>query len=139
MTAHIICGTGRLLCEVRDRNILRDSVTITSQKELECGLPALNSRGAIPSAQFWAIRSCCLEILTALLFILPSTRSLGLLVVSAYLGGAACAHFQTDQYGAIVPAVFFIGCCWIGTALKHPQILWSFRSATANATTPHNI
>jgi uncharacterized membrane protein YfcA len=50
----------------------------------------------------------------------------GPVVISAYLGAAACAHLQTDQYGGIGPAVFLIGCCWIGVALRHPQVLWSF-------------
>jgi hypothetical protein len=69
-----------------------------------------------------------LEISTGLLFILPRTRSLGLLVMSAYLGAAMCAHLEFDQYGGIVVAAAFLACCWIGTALRHPHILWSFRA-----------
>jgi hypothetical protein len=71
-----------------------------------------------------------LEIFTGLLFLTPPLRSLGLVVISAYLGAAACAHLQTDQYGGIGPAVFLIGCCWIGVALRHPQVLWSFRASS---------
>jgi hypothetical protein len=72
----------------------------------------------------------CLEIFTGFLFLIPPLRSLGLVVISAYLGAAACAHLQTDQYGGIGPAVFLIGCCWIGVALRHPQVLWSFRAGS---------
>ena len=71
-----------------------------------------------------------LEIFTGFLFLIRPLRSLGLVVISAYLGAAACAHLQTDQYGGIGPAVFLIACCWIGVALRHPQVLWSFRESS---------
>ena len=39
-----------------------------------------------------------LEVLSGLLFVLRPLRSLGLLIASAYLGAAICAHVQSDQY-----------------------------------------
>jgi len=75
-----------------------------------------------------------LEVISGLLFVVPPLRSVGLLVASAYLGAAICAHVQSDQYFAVLPTMVVLGCCWLGTALRHPQILWSLseRSATRN-------
>jgi hypothetical protein len=66
-----------------------------------------------------------LEILTGSVFAWPRLRALGLLVASAYLGGGICAHFATDQYFAMLPTTIVLGCCWLGAALRHPQVLWS--------------
>src|SRR5262252_9245522 len=60
-----------------------------------------------------------LEVTSGLLFLLRPLRSLGLLVASAYLGAAICAHVQTDQYFAVLPTMVVLGCCWLGTALRH--------------------
>jgi hypothetical protein len=73
-----------------------------------------------------------LEVLSGLLFLVRPLRSVGLLVASAYLGAAICAHVQSDQYFAVLPTMVVLGCCWLGAALRHPQILWSLseRSST---------
>jgi hypothetical protein len=68
-----------------------------------------------------------LELLTGLLFSYPPLRSIGLLVITAYLGGAICAHVANDQYFAVLPATLVLGFCWLGVALRHPQMLWSLR------------
>ena len=67
----------------------------------------------------------CLEVSTGLLFLFGPARSLGLLVISSYMGGVICAHIVTDQYLAVVPASVVLGSCWLGAFLRHPQILWS--------------
>ena len=74
-----------------------------------------------------------LEVTSGLLFLLRPLRSLGLLVASAYLGAAVCAHVQTDQYFAVLPTMVVLGCCWLGTALRHPQILWSLAERRSEA------
>lgn len=66
-----------------------------------------------------------LEAACSVLFLIPRTRSLGLLLVSAYLGGAIAAHAGHAQWAAVRPA-FFLAIIWFGTWLRHPQILWSF-------------
>src|SRR5713226_1815622 len=38
-----------------------------------------------------------LEILSAVLFLVPLTRSIGLLLASAYMGGAIATHLQHNQ------------------------------------------
>ena len=65
-----------------------------------------------------------LESLSAILFLVPRTRAFGLLMVSAYMGGAIATHVghgQSIARPAVVLALF-----WIASWLRHPQILWSF-------------
>jgi hypothetical protein len=64
-----------------------------------------------------------LEILSAVLFLVPVTRSIGLLMVSSYMGGAIATHVGHDQ-PLIQPAMVLV-IFWLGTWLRHPQILWS--------------
>ena len=63
-----------------------------------------------------------LEITSAVLFLVPATRAVGLLLVSAYLGGAIAAHVRHDDpfFG---PAMI-LSLIWVGTWLRHPQVLW---------------
>jgi hypothetical protein len=73
-----------------------------------------------------------LEFISAVLFLLPPTRRLGLLLVSAYLGGAIAAHLAVHRFftggrflvymaqhpymGALVPGAVLVAA-WIGTWL----------------------
>lgn len=66
-----------------------------------------------------------LEVLSALLFLIPATRSAGLLLVSAFLGGAIATHLQHGQ--SIAPPSFVLVLLWVGSWLRHPEILWSWR------------
>lgn len=66
-----------------------------------------------------------LEVLSALLFLIPATRSAGLLLVSAFLGGAIATHLQHGQ--SIAPPSFVLALLWVGSWLRHPEILWSWR------------
>jgi hypothetical protein len=64
-----------------------------------------------------------LEIASAILFAIPRTRSFGLLMVSAYLGGAIATHVGHNQppfQPAVVLALF-----WIAAWLRHPDVLRS--------------
>ena len=66
-----------------------------------------------------------LELLSALLFLFAPARSIGLLLVSAFLGGAIATHVQSGEYsGALAPALF-MSLCWLGAWLRHPEVLWS--------------
>ena len=66
-----------------------------------------------------------LEVSCAALFLWPRTRSIGILLVSAYLGGAICTHVQVGEYAKILPPAIILSLAWIGTSLRHPQMLWS--------------
>ena len=62
-----------------------------------------------------------LEMLSALLFLMPATRSIGLLLVSAFLGGAIATHLQHAQ--SIVMPSLVLGLTWFGAWLRDPSIL----------------
>lgn len=64
-----------------------------------------------------------LEVASALLFLVPATRSLGLLLVSAFMGGAIATHLGHGQ-PFFQPAIFLF-LVWLGAWLRHPLVLWS--------------
>ena len=63
------------------------------------------------------------EVFGALLFLVPSTRSIGLLFVSAFMGGAIATHMQHGQ-SYLAPAVLLF-LLWLGAWARHPETLWS--------------
>lgn len=66
-----------------------------------------------------------LEILSAALFLFPRTRPFGVLVLSAFLGGAISTHVRMDEYAKAVGPLVLLTLAWTGTWLRHPQALWS--------------
>jgi len=88
------------------------------------------------------------EMLIALLFLRRSTRPVGLLLVSSYLGGAIAAHvashplnssapivvfnFHHPYLGALPAAVLLLSA-WIGAYLRHAEALWTVESPTRAA------
>ena len=65
------------------------------------------------------------EVITALLFLVPSTRRIGLLLVSAHMGGALATHLQhTQSLLPLIPAAMVLVLAWLGTWLRHPEIFW---------------
>jgi len=65
------------------------------------------------------------ELITVLLFLIPSTRSIGLLLVSAYLGGAIATHLEHGEpFPTVPPAIILLLTC-LGSWLRHPAVLWS--------------
>lgn len=65
-----------------------------------------------------------LELASAALYLLPVARSLGLLLVSSYLGGAIATHVQHDK-PIFVPSIL-LAVIWLGVWLRHSEALWSF-------------
>jgi hypothetical protein len=68
-----------------------------------------------------------LELLSAALFLHSRTRSFGLLLLSAFLGGAVSTHVQMGEFLRVVPAGTLLTLAWLGTCLRHPEALWSFQ------------
>ena len=68
-----------------------------------------------------------LEMLSSLLFLFRSTRSLGLLLVSAYMGGAIATH--VGHGSSPMQPVCVLAVLWLGAYLCHPESVWSFRFA----------
>jgi len=66
-----------------------------------------------------------LEILSAALFLVPKTRSIGILVISAFLGAAFAAHVETGEYASGVAPAMLLCICWLGAWLRCPKVLWS--------------
>jgi hypothetical protein len=66
-----------------------------------------------------------LEIVSAALYLWPRTRSIGILMVSSYLGGAICAHVQHNEFVKALSPSLLLLLAWIGTGLRHPPVLWS--------------
>jgi hypothetical protein len=63
-----------------------------------------------------------LELFSGLLFLIPATRSAGLLLVSSFLGGAIATHLQHGQ--PVLPPSLMLILMWLGAWLRHPVILW---------------
>lgn len=70
-----------------------------------------------------------LEILGAVLFVVPATRAAGLLLVSSFLGGAIATHLQHSQ--SIAPPSVVLLLIWLGAWLRHPEALWSYHHVPA--------
>jgi hypothetical protein len=68
-----------------------------------------------------------LELVSALLFLIPATRSAGLLLVSSFLGGAIATHLQHGQ--PILPPSIMLILLWVGAWMRHPIILWNAATA----------
>lgn len=65
-----------------------------------------------------------LELASAVLFLLPWTRSVGVLLVSSYLGGAIATHVQHGK-PIFVPSILLL-VIWLGAWLRHREVFWSF-------------
>jgi hypothetical protein len=70
-----------------------------------------------------------LEFLSALLFLIPTTRSAGLFLVSAFLGGAIATHLQHAK--SIMGPSIVLALFWFGAGLRHPEILSNWSRSTA--------
>ncbi len=67
-----------------------------------------------------------LEVVSAVLLLVPRTRSFGLLLVSSFMGGAIATHLQHSR-SFLQPSIV-LSILWLGVWLRHPEILWSLRS-----------
>jgi len=66
------------------------------------------------------------EMVSAILLLVPRTWSIGILLTSAFWGGAIVSHMtKNDSY--LVPAVL-LAMTWAGTFLRSPEALASFRT-----------
>lgn len=83
------------------------------------------------AAEKWGLRDHLLligigELVSALLFFIPLTNSLGVLLLSAYMGGAIVTHMQNSE-PYYVQSVFLL-LIWVAGYLRHPELLQSFRT-----------
>ena len=69
------------------------------------------------------------EFVSALLFLIPLTHSLGVLLLSAYMGGAIVTHMQHGE--SYVAQSVILVLIWVTGFLRHPELLQSFRQIPA--------
>jgi hypothetical protein len=67
------------------------------------------------------------ELTSALLFLIPLTHSLGVLLLSAYMGGAIVTHMQHGE--SYVAQSVMLALIWVTGFLRHSELLQSFRTA----------
>ena len=63
-----------------------------------------------------------LELLSSILYFYPRTRFLGLLFLSAFIGGAICTHVQLGEIPKGIPPAVLLMFAWFGTWLRHPEV-----------------
>src|SRR5262245_56216643 len=66
-----------------------------------------------------------LEVFSAAMFLIPRTRSIGLLLISSYMGGAIAAHLGHRE--PVYQRAFVLALLSIGAYLRHPGILWGLK------------
>jgi hypothetical protein len=74
---------------------------------------------------------------SAALFLYPRTRSIGILLLSSFLGGAICLHVQRGENANVFGPSTLLALAWAGTWLRHPQLLWSFGHSRFEADKAH--
>jgi len=69
----------------------------------------------------WRIIIAVGEIVSALLFLIPRTNKIGVLLLSAYMGGAIIIH-MTGAMSIVMPSVVLV-LIWITAYLRNPELL----------------
>ncbi len=69
----------------------------------------------------WRIIIAIGEVVSVLLFLVPKTNKLGIVLLSSYLGGAIIIH-MTGGLPITMPAVILI-LVWITGALRNPEFI----------------
>jgi hypothetical protein len=69
------------------------------------------------------------ELATAILLLIPRTASLGVLLASAYWGGAICLHMSKGMSFALQSALLLL--TWAGAYLRLPGMLSSPAASSA--------
>jgi len=65
------------------------------------------------------------QLASVVLLLIPRTSSLGLLLVTAFWGGAISVHVAHKEMQFLIPATF-LALTWIGAFLRDPVVLASF-------------
>lgn len=71
------------------------------------------------------------ELVSALLFLIPRTHSLGVLLLSAYMGGAIVTHMQHGEPYLFQSVILVL--IWVTGFLRHPELLQSFRTGPSES------
>ena len=64
---------------------------------------------------------CVIELLCAVLYLIPATDILGAILLTAYFGGAVASHLRIGE--AQWPVAVIIGILvWLALYLRHPRL-----------------
>jgi uncharacterized membrane protein YphA (DoxX/SURF4 family) len=64
------------------------------------------------------------ELIAAILFLIPRTSSLGVLLLSAHVGGAIVTHMSNEEM--FIPQAVMLLVVWVANYLRNPEMLSSF-------------
>jgi hypothetical protein len=70
------------------------------------------------------------ELASAVLLLIPRTSSLGLLLTSAFWGGAICLHMSKGEEPFALQSVLLL-LTWVGAYLRVPETFASFAGSSA--------
>ena len=70
------------------------------------------------------------ELIAAILFLIPRTSSLGVLLLSAHLGGAIATHMEHGEM--FIPQAVMLLLVWVANYLRNPEMLSSFFQKETN-------
>lgn len=74
-----------------------------------------------------------LELVSALVYLVPKTSFLGVILVTGYLGGAIFAHLRFEIPTPLVPLAVAV-VAWVGYGLRHPYVIKAaFKTPSAPA------
>ncbi len=65
------------------------------------------------------------ELIAAILFLIPRTSSLGVLLLSAHLGGSIATHMEHGEM--YIPQAIMLLLVWVANYLRNPEMLASFK------------
>ncbi|MEX1362777.1 MAG: DoxX family protein [Nannocystaceae bacterium] len=66
-----------------------------------------------------------LEIIIAILFVIPKTSSLGTLLVTGYFGGAVVSHLAANQPAEMMPALVLGALAWVANYFRNRNMFES--------------
>lgn len=64
------------------------------------------------------------ELIATILFLIPRTSSLGVLFLSAHLGGVITTHMEHGEM--FIPQAIMLLLVWVANYLRNPEMLASF-------------
>ena len=64
------------------------------------------------------------ELIASILFIIPKTSSLGVLLLSAHMGGAIATHMEHGEM--FIPQAIMLLVVWVANWLRNPEMMSSF-------------
>jgi len=110
---------GRILSIVVVLILLADAlVNLTQPQKIAAEMAATGFSAALATPLGIIILVC------AVAYVIPPTAVVGAALITAFSGGAICAHFRLGEIGSPpqVLATLIAGLAWTGLLLRYPQL-----------------